>query len=284
MTRETGATAAGDPPVVLIRPSRGWAGLELAELWRYRELLFVFTWRNIVVRYKQTVLGVFWAILQPVMLMIVFSLIFGHLAKLSSEGVPYPVFNYAALLPWLFFATALAQSSLSVAGSSGLITKVYFPRLTIPLASVLSSLVDFGISFFVLIGLMAYYEIGVGPEVLLLPAFLLLAFVTALGVGLWLAALNVRYRDIGYVVPFLVQLWFFATPVVYSASLVGQPWRTILALNPMLGVVQGFRWALLGLGTGPTGTLALSSGVAVVLLVTGVAYFRRMERSFADVV
>jgi lipopolysaccharide transport system permease protein len=267
-----------------IKPATGWSGLGLGDLWRHRELLLVFTRRNIVVRYKQTVLGVAWAVLQPVLLMIVFSFVFGHLAKLGSEGVPYPIFNYAALLPWLFFANSLTQSSLSVVSSGGLISKVYFPRLTIPVAAVLAAFADFAISFLVLIGLMAYYGVVPGIAVIALPAFILLAFATALGVGLWLAALNVRYRDVAYVVPFITQIWFFATPVVYSATLVHEPWRTILGINPMAGVVDGFRWALLGVGSPPSGMLALSALVALALLVSGAVYFRRMERTFADVV
>jgi lipopolysaccharide transport system permease protein len=278
------AASAHDSPVTVIEPRRGWAGLELRELWRFRELLLVFTWRNIIVRYKQTVLGVLWALLQPVFLMIVFTLVFGRLAKLPSEGVPYPIFSYAALLPWTFFANAVAQSSTSVAGAGSLITKVYFPRLAIPIAAVLASLVDFAIAFVVLVGLMAYYSVVPEWTIVLLPAFTLLAFVTALGVGLWLSAMNVRYRDVGYTVPFLTQFWFFATPVVYSATSVSQPWQTLLGLNPMAGVVVGFRWALIGTTHPAWGTLALSTGVAIALLVSGAAYFRSMERTFADVV
>jgi len=277
-------TDRAEHDVQVIRPSRGWVGLDFPELWRYRELLLIFTWRNIVVRYKQTVLGIAWAVIQPVMLMIVFSLVFGHLAKLGSEGVPYPIFNYAALLPWLFFANSLSQAAISVASSSSLITKVYFPRLTIPISTVLSAFVDFAVASLVLGGLMVYYGIVPGIAVVTLPAFILLAFVTALGVGLWLSALHVRYRDVGYVVPFLTQLWFFATPVVYSGTIVSEPWRTILGLNPMAGVVEGFRWALLGIGSPPSGMLALSSLMSLVLLLSGAAYFRRMERTFADVV
>jgi lipopolysaccharide transport system permease protein len=272
------------PIIQDIHPSEGWVGLELGEIWRYRELLFVFTWRNIVVRYKQTAIGVAWALVQPVLLMIVFSVVFGHLAKLDSEGVPYPIFNYAALLPWLFFANSLSQSAISVASSSGMITKVYFPRLTIPISTVLSALVDFAIASLVLAGMMAYYGIVPGLAVVTLPAFVLLAFATALGVGLWLSALHVRFRDVAYIVPFLTQLWFFATPVVYSATIISEPWRTIIGLNPMAGVVGGFRWALLDIGSPPSAMLALSAGVAIVLLVTGTAFFRRMERTFADVV
>jgi lipopolysaccharide transport system permease protein len=273
-----------DAPVHVIEPRGGWVGLDFRELWRFRELLLVFTWRNILVRYKQTFLGVLWALLQPVFLMVVFTLVFGRLAKLPSEGVPYPIFSFAALLPWLFFANALGQSSSSVVGAGNLISKVYFPRLTIPIAAVLSALVDFVIAFAVLIGLMVYYSVVPGWPIVLLPAFTLLAFVTALGVGLWLSALNVRYRDVMYTIPFLTQLWFFATPVVYSASSVREPFQTLLGLNPMAGVVVGFRWALIGTVHPAWGTLALSIVVALVILVTGAAYFRRLERTFADVV
>jgi ABC-type polysaccharide/polyol phosphate export systems, permease component len=273
-----------EAPIHVIEPRGGWVGLDFRELWRFRELLLVFTWRNILVRYKQTVLGVLWALLQPVFLMVVFTLVFGRLAKLPSEGVPYPIFSFAALLPWLFFANALTQSSASVVGAGNLISKVYFPRLTIPIAAVLSALVDFVIAFAVLIGLMIYYSVVPDWTIVLLPAFTLLAFVTALGVGLWLSALNVRYRDVMYTIPFLTQLWFFATPVVYSARSVREPLQTLLGLNPMAGVVVGFRWALIGTAHPAWGTLALSIAVAIVILVTGAAYFRRLERTFADVV
>lgn len=280
----TAIETAHDVPVQVIEPRRGLAGLDLRELWRFRELLFVFTWRNILVRYKQTALGVLWAILQPVFLMIVFTLVFGRLAKLPSEGIPYPIFSYSALLPWLFFANALTQSSQSVVGASNLLQKVYFPRLTIPIAAVLSSLVDFVVAFGVLIGLMVYYSIVPGWEIVFLPLFTVLAFVAALGVGLWLSALNVRYRDVGYTVPFLTQLWFFATPVVYSARSVHEPLQTLLGLNPMAGVVEGFRWALVGTAHPAWGTLALSAAVALIVLASGIAYFRTLERTFADVV
>jgi lipopolysaccharide transport system permease protein len=276
--------AVDDAPVQIIEPRRGWAGLDLRELWRFRELLLVFTWRNILVRYKQTVLGVLWAVLQPVFLIIVFTFVFGRLAKVPTEGIPYPIFAYSALLPWLFFANALTQSSSSVVGAGNLISKVYFPRLTIPIAAVLSSLVDFLIAFVVLIGLMIYYSTVPNWTIVLLPAFTLLAFVSALGVGLWLSALNVRYRDVMYTIPFLTQLWFFVTPVVYSAHSLHEPLQTILGLNPMAGVVEGFRWALIGTAHPAWGTLALSTIVALALLVSGTAYFRTLERTFADVV
>jgi lipopolysaccharide transport system permease protein len=270
-------------PTVRIRPSRGWVALRLHDLWEYRELLYFLTWRDVKVRYKQTVLGAAWAIIQPVGTMIVFSVFFGSLVKVPSDGVPYPIFSYAALLPWQYFQGALTQASNSLVGSSNLVSKVYFPRLVVPLASVLAGVVDFVIAFGILIVLMVYYGIVPTAAVVLLPAFFLLAMVTALGVGLWLSALNVSYRDVRYIVPFLVQFWMFATPVAYSSKLLDEPWRTVYGLNPMVGVVEGFRWALLG--TAPPGPMLLVSAVvSVVLLVSGAAYFRRVERTFADLI
>jgi lipopolysaccharide transport system permease protein len=255
----------------------------LRELWEFRELLYFLTWRDIKVRYKQTALGAAWAILQPLLTMIVFSLFFGQLGHMPSDGVPYPVFSYVALLPWTFFAYALSQSANSLVGSANLITRVYFPRLVVPVSSVLSGVVDFAIAFVVLLGLMAYFQLAPTPAVVLLPAFLVLALVTALGVGFWLSALNVEYRDVRYAMPFLIQLWLFATPVAYPSSLLSEPWRTIYGLNPMVGVVEGFRWAVLG--TKPPGPMLGASIVAaIVLLVSGAFYFRRTERTFADVV
>ena len=270
-------------PVIRIRPSRGWVPLRLGELWEYRELLYFLTWRDVKVRYKQTVLGAAWALIQPVCTMVVFSLFFGQLAKVPSDGVPYPIFSYAALLPWGYFAQSLGSASNSLVGSANLVTKVYFPRLVVPISGVLSGVIDFAISFLVLIGMMAYYGIAPTAAITLLPAFFLLAMVTALGVGLWLSALNVAYRDVRYVLPFLTQFWLFATPVAYPSSLLAEPWRTVYGLNPMVGVVEGFRWALLG--TSPPGPMLLVSvAVALGLLVSGAAYFRRLERTFADLV
>jgi lipopolysaccharide transport system permease protein len=270
-------------PQIEIRPPRGWIGLGFDELWAYRELLYFLTWRDIKVRYKQTALGASWAIIQPFCTMLVFSLFFGRLAKIPSDGVPYPIFSYAALVPWTFFATALGQSANSLVGSANLIAKVYFPRLIIPIASTLAGLLDLTIAALVLLGMLAYYQIVPGLAILLLPLFVLLALVTALGVGLWLSALNVQYRDVRYIVPFLIQFWMFATPVAYPSSLLGEPWRTLYGLNPMAGVVEGFRWALLG--TPPPGRLILlSAAVALLLLISGALYFRRMEQTFADVV
>jgi lipopolysaccharide transport system permease protein len=259
--------------------------LRLKELWEYRELLYFLTWRDIKVRYKQTVLGAAWAVIQPFFTMLVFSIFFGKLAKMPSDGIPYPIFSYAGLVPWTFFANGLTQSSNSLVGSSNLIKKVYFPRLVVPLSAVLGGLPDFAVAFAVLLGMMAYY--GIIPSVLslvFLPLFLLLAFTTAVGVGLWLSALNVEYRDIRYIVPFLTQFWLFATPIAYPSSLLSQPWRTIYGLNPMVGVVEGFRWVLLGSGSHPGPVIFASAAAAAVILVTGAFYFRRMERNFADVV
>jgi lipopolysaccharide transport system permease protein len=272
-------------PAFRIGQSKGWVPLRLGELWAYRELLYFFVWRDIKIRYKQTFLGASWAIIQPFFTMVVFSLFFGKLAKMPSDGIPYPIFSYAALVPWTFFANGLTQSSNSLVGSSHLITKVYFPRLTIPIATVLSGVVDFFLALLVLFGMMVYYGITPTINAWLLPLFLLQALVTSLGVGLWLSALNVEFRDVKYVVPFLIQLWLFATPIAYSSSLLPEPWRTVYGLNPMVGVVEGFRWALLGTTSNAPGNLLIASSIAaVVLLVSGAFYFRRMEKTFADVV
>jgi len=271
-------------PVTIIEPSRGWISLKLKELIEYRDLLFFLAWRDVSVRYKQTVLGAAWAIIQPFFSMVVFSLFFGRLAKIPSDGLPYPIFSYAAMLPWQYFATATTSSSNSLVGSSNLLTKVYFPRLVIPLASVLPAMIDFAIAFVVLLGMMVYYGIAPTWNLLFLPLFLLLALVTALGVGLWLSAMNVQYRDIRYAVPFLVQFWMFASPVTYPSSLVPEPWRALYGINPMASVIEGFRWALLGSATAPGPMTAVSVAAALVLLVSGAYYFRRMEKTFADVV
>jgi lipopolysaccharide transport system permease protein len=267
-----------------IAPSKGWVSLKLNELWEYRELLYFLIWRDIKVRYKQTALGATWAIIQPFFTMVVFSLFFGHLAKMPSDGIPYPIFAFAALVPWSFFANGLSQSSNSLVGSANLITKVYFPRLTIPLASVFSGIVDFALAFIVLLVMMLYYGIVPTLNLLWLPLFLLLALITSLGVGLWLSALNVEYRDVRYVVPFITQFWLFVTPIAYPSSLLQEPWRTIYGLNPMVGVVEGFRWALLRSNTAPGPIIAVSSTAAIIILVTGAFYFRRMEKTFADIV
>ncbi|MEO8042570.1 MAG: ABC transporter permease [Acidobacteriota bacterium] len=267
-----------------IEPTTGFVSLKLAEVWEYRELLYFLIWRDVKVRYKQTALGVAWAVIQPLMTMIVFSIFFGKLGKMASDGVPYPIFSFAALVPWTLFATGLTQGTNSLIGSSNLIKKVYFPRLIIPTATVLAGLVDFLVAFGVLLILMAFYGIIPTLNLLWLPAFLLLTVVTSLGISLWLSAINVEYRDVKYVVPFLTQIWLFATPIAYSSSLLDEPWRTIYGINPMVGVVEGFRWALLGTNTQPGSMVFVSAIAAVVLLVSGAFYFRRMERVFADVV
>lgn len=269
---------------VHIEPSKGWVSLRLGELFDYRELLYFLVWRDVKVRYKQTALGASWAIIQPFLTMVVFSLFFGKLAKIPSDGVPYPIFSFTALVPWTFFASSLTNASNSLVGSSNLLKKVYFPRLAIPIATVLSGLVDFGIAFSMLIAMMFWYGLVPTVNALWLPLFVLLALVTSLGVGLWLSAMNVQYRDVKYVVPFLTQFWLFATPVAYPTSLLTGKWRELYALNPMVGVVEGFRWALLGTRNRPNGIVAVSSISALVILITGAFYFRRMERTFADVV
>ena len=267
-----------------ISPPKGVPIPNLRELFQYRELLYFLVWRDIKVRYKQTVLGAAWAIIQPFMTMIVFSLFFGRLAGVPSEGVPYPIFSYAALVPWIFFANGVTGSANSLVGSSHLITKVYFPRLVIPISSVLSGIPDFLLAFLVLLGMMLFFGIPPTYNIVWLPLLLALAFVTAIGVGLWLSALNVQFRDVRYAVPFLIQLWLFATPIAYPSSLVPENLRPLYALNPMVGVVEGFRWALLDTATAPGPMVAISALVAVVLLASGLVYFRGMEDSFADVV
>lgn len=277
--------AISDGDVRTIRPGRGSAGFGLAELWRHRELVLVLARRNVTVRYKQTQLGVLWAVLQPFFTMVVFTFVFHRVAKISSQGIPYPIFAYAALLPWALFATSLAQSSVSIVGASSIIGKVYFPRMAIPVATVLAALVDFAVASVVLVGMMVYFGVFPSPEaVLMLPLFMLLAVTTALGAGLWFSALNVRYRDVQYVVPFLIQIGLFITPVAYPATLVNEPLRTILAINPMTGVVEGFRWALLDVDTPPGLLVLVSCAVSLTMLVSGALFFRRMERTFADVI
>jgi lipopolysaccharide transport system permease protein len=282
MSGETGSIA---PPEGFTRFGAGrGSGLRLGELWAYRELLYFLVWRDIKVRYKQTLLGAAWAIIQPVLTMVVFTLFFGNLAKVPSDGIPYPLFAFAGLVPWTLFAYSLTESSSSLVTNQNLITKVYFPRLIIPLASVLSGLVDFSISFAVLIVLMLYY--GVMPQlaVLTVPLFVVFAVLAALSIGIWLSALNVEFRDVRYTIPFLTQVWMFITPLAYASSLVPSKWRLIYGLNPMAGVVEGFRWALLGKTAAPGLLLAASIPAVILLLIGGSYYFRRMERTFADVV
>ena len=271
-------------PHARIEPSKGWVSLGLKDLWQYRELLFFLTWRDIKVRYKQTALGAAWAIIQPLFTMLVFTLFFGRLAKVPSDGIPYPLFSYAALLPWQLFAYALTESSNSVVANERLITKVYFPRLVVPLASVLAGLVDFAIAFIFLIGMMAWYGVRPSWPLLTLPFFILFAVATAFGVGLWLSALNVQYRDVRYTLNFIVQFWMFASPVAYSSTLVPARWRPLYGLNPMAGVIEGFRWALLGKVQAPGAMLMVSAVVVALVLVGGLYYYRRMEKTFADVV
>ena len=281
--------AAGGPPpgehVTIIGPARGWVQLRLDELWAYRELLYFLVWRDIKVRYKQTTLGAAWAIIQPFFTMIVFSVFFSKLGGIKTgTDIPYPVWSFCALVPWQLFAHALSESSNSLVSNERLVSKVYFPRLIIPMSAVLAGLVDFGIASVILLGMMAFYGIIPGMAVLLLPLFLLLAVCTALAVGLWLSALNVQYRDVRYTIPFLTQIWLFVSPIAYPATQVPEQWRALYGLNPMAGVVEGFRWALLGTEntTGPM--ILVSAGVVLVLLVGGLMYFRKMERTFADVV
>lgn len=269
---------------LVIEPTRGLASLKLRELWEYRELLYFLVWRDLKVRYKQTVLGVAWVVLQPLVATLIFTVVFGNLARIPSGELPYPLFAFAALLPWQYFAGALTRSGTSLVNSAHLITKIYFPRLIIPLAGVINGLVDFGISFLVLIALMLFYGVVPGVAIVTLPLFLLMAIATALGVSLWLAALGVRYRDVNHLLPFLAQVWMYATPVVYPATLFPERWRPLLGLNPMAGVVEGFRWALTNRGEPPGPLLWVSVVIVVVLLVSGMLFFRNTERTFADVV
>jgi len=287
------STATGlKEEVLILRPSRGWSALNLIELWRYRELIYFLIWRDIKVRYKQTILGAAWAIIQPFFTMVVFTIFFGKLAKVPSDNVPYPIFSYTALLPWGLFTKALSDAGRSLISHRAMITKVYFPRLVIPIASVVSGVVDFAIAFAVLVGMMVYYQVipsggyqfALSGSVLTLPLFLLLALIISLGVGLWLSALNVLYRDINYIIPFLTQFWLFVTPIAYPSSMIPKKWQLLYALNPMTGVVEGFRWALLGTESTPGPMLLVSSCIAVVVLISGLYYFRRMERTFADMV
>ena len=271
-------------PVIKIAPSRGWVPLRVGELWESRELLYFLVWRDVKVRYKQTVLGAAWAIIQPFFTMLVFSLFFGRLAKIPSDGLPYPIFAYAALVPWTFFANGLSQASNSLVGNANLVKKVYFPRLVIPVAAVLSGLVDLLLALVVLIAMMGYYGIVPSRNVVFLPVFLVLALLATLAVSLWLSALNVEFRDVRYTLPFLVQLWLFATPIAYPSSLLSEPWRTVYGLNPMVGVVDGFRWALLDGAAQPGSIVIVSSLATVALLIGGAFYFRRMERTFADII
>lgn len=287
MSASAGTAVLPDPPVLRIAPPTRWWALPFGELWEYRELLYFFVWRDIKIRYKQTAIGAAWAILQPFLTMLIFTLFLGALAHIPSHGLPYPIFYYSALLPWTYFAGALQNSTNTIIENQRLITKVYFPRLALPLSAVLSGLVDFGISFLMFVAMMVYYHMRPAWTMLWLPAFLLLALLTALGVGLWLSAMNAIYRDVRYAVPFLVQFWLFASPVMYPSSLVAAKWpkwQWLYALNPMAGVIEGFRWSLTGQGDPPGRMVFVSAAVVIVVLLTGAAYFQKMETTIADVV
>jgi len=284
VTGISGSAALTKPPVLRITPPSRWWEVPLGEMWDYRELLYFFVWRDIKIRYKQTAIGAAWAVLQPFLTMLVFSLFFGKLAHIPSEGLPYPIFYYSALLPWMYFAGALQNATNTIVENQRLITKVYFPRLILPFSSVLSGLVDFGISFLMYVAMMIYYGIRPTAAMLWFPVFLLLAVLTAMGVGLWLAALNAVYRDVRYVLPFLVQFWMFASPVAYPSSLVPEKWRWLYGMNPMAGVIEGFRWSLAGKGEPPGRLIFVSAAVVVAVLLSGIAYFQKMETTIADVV
>lgn len=277
-------TLARNTEITIIQPPQGWVRIGLKELWRYRELVFYLVWRDIKVRYKQTFLGAAWAVIQPFMTMIVFAIFFGELAGIPTDDIPYPIFSYTALLPWQLLETGINKSGNSLVAGRNLLTKVYFPRLAIPLAPVVASLVDFLLAFTVLIGMMFYYGYSPTRAIWTLPLFLLLTMATALGAGLWLSAMNVKYRDVGYIIGFISRMWFFLTPITYAASIVPERFQLLYSLNPMVGVVEGFRWALLGVGDPPSLLIGVAVGIALVMLVSGAFYFRRMERTFADVV
>jgi len=274
-----------EPATIYIKPSHGLAALNLRDLWVYRELVFFMVWRDVKVKYKQTLLGMAWAVIQPVMTMLVFTFLFGTVAKLPTDGIPYPVFSFTALLPWGLFVTALNQGSRSLVAHNNMVTKIYFPRLILPMSAVLAGLVDFAIAFVILVALMVYYHVTpTWNLVWTLPLFLLLALVAALGVALWLSAINVKYRDVNQALPFLTQFWLFATPVAYSSSVISPKWQIVYSLNPMAGVVNGFRWALLGSGNGPDAALWVSAAISILVLVTGLFYFRSTEKTFADTI
>jgi lipopolysaccharide transport system permease protein len=281
---QTTLASKNEKEVLFIRPSRGWSALNLKDLWLYRELVYFLTWRDVKVRYKQTILGAAWAIIQPVINMVVLTIIFGNFAKMPTDGIPRPIFTFAALLPWGLFSKALSDAGRSILSNRSMITKVYFPRLIIPMASVLGGIVDFAIQFIIMLGMMLYYHITPTAAIWTLPLFLALSLITALGFGLWFSALNALYRDFGYILPFLTQFWLLLTPVGYSPSVVSAKWQFVYALNPMVGVVEGFRWALLGTQTAPGPYVLISSSISILLLVSGMFYFRRMERTFADMV
>jgi len=271
-------------PVVVVEPKKGLFHLDLQAVWKYRELLYFLIWRDLKVRYKQTVIGAGWAIIQPLMTMVIFTLVFGKFAKVPSDGLPYPIFAYTALLPWIYFSQAISRSSTSVVGGANLIRKIYFPRLIIPISAAVAPLVDFAIAFVILLGMMVWYGTAPNWGVLALPLFLLLALVTSLAVTFWLSALNVVYRDVSHTIPFLTQIWMFASPVAYPVSLVPEKWRLFYSLNPMVGVIEGFRWALLGKESPDFGVMVLSTAVVLVIFISGIVYFKHMERTFADII
>jgi lipopolysaccharide transport system permease protein len=277
--------AKHEPTTIYIKPTKGLAALNLRDLWIYRELIFFMMWRDVKVKYKQTLLGMAWAVIQPVMTMLVFTFLFDRIAKLPTDGIPYPVFSFTALLPWGLFVVALNQGSRSLVAHNNMVTKIYFPRLILPMSSVFAGLVDFAIAFVILVGLMLYFRVTPAYELLwTLPFFLLLALITALGVALWLSAFNVKYRDVNHALPFLTQFWLFLTPVAYSSSVISEKWQLVYSLNPMAGVVNGFRWALLGSGNGPDITLWISATISILIFISGLFYFRSMEKTFADTI
>jgi lipopolysaccharide transport system permease protein len=278
------ASSIPDIPVIRIEPSKGWVSLKLNELWEYRELLYFLTWRDIKVRYKQSILGVGWAILQPLLTTLIFTFVFGRFAGVPSNGIPYPLFAFAALLPWQYFASAVGRSGVSLVNSANLISKVYFPRLIVPLSAALAPVVDFAVTLVILIVMMFYYGVAPTWNIVFVPLFLLLSFATAMAVSLWLSALNVRYRDVGYIIPFMVQIWMFISPVAYPSSLVPEKWRLLYGLNPMAGVIEGFRWALFGTSEAPDVVGMISSVVVIVILFGGLLYFQKTEQTFADIV
>lgn len=282
---KTAATVAVKPEtrVVIVRPPKRAAGLNLKELWDYRELIYFMTWRNLKVRYKQTVLGFAWAILRPFLSMVVFSIFFGDFAKVPTDGIPYPIFSFSALLAWELLSNAITHASTSLVASANMVTKVYFPRIILPMSFVLSGIADFLIAFVVLLGMMAFYHFPVTVNILMVPLFMIMTVITALGVGFWLSALNVLYRDVGYILPFINQIWLFLSPITYASSIVPAKWQLIYALNPMKGIVDGFRWAILG-SAKPGWTFFISLGMAFIVLISGMFYFRRMERTFADMI
>ena len=282
--KETELLASSKVYMIRIEPSIRGVSLGLKGIWEYRELLIIFVWRDLKVRYRQTVIGALWAVIQPFLTMVIFSVFFGRLAGVPSDGIPYPIFSYAALVPWTFFANGVTQASNSLVNSADMIKKIYFPRLTMPMASVFAGLVDFVLALIVLLGMMLYYGFVPTINTIWLPLFVILAMITALGVSFWLSALNVQFRDVRYMIPFITQAWLFATPVAYSSSLLSEPWRTLYGLNPMVGVVEGFRWALLGTSAAPSPIILISFVVALGILISGILYFRRMEKTFADVI